>query len=63
MATKKKKAPAEHKIVKRGDGRWAVQLRGGGKFLKGEEKVKVLAAAGLIKLTAKKAEAATEEKA
>ena len=49
----KKSARKEHKIIKRKDGRFAVQVRGG-KSVNGEEKIKVLAEAGLIKAPAKK---------
>ena len=53
----------EYSILKRGDGRYAV--RGVGRaFVHGEEKVKILEAAGLITLSPKKApepEPAAEE--
>jgi|GEM_PF-1576951 len=48
------------KIFKRGDGRWAVQSRGG-KTINGAEKQKILAEAGKIPvMKAKKKEEAAE---
>jgi hypothetical protein len=58
MATKKasKAAGPEHKIVKRGDGRWAVRLKGG-KYINGADKQKILAQAGKITLPKSKPKA------
>ena len=58
MATKTaKKTKDSVKVFKKRNGRWSVK-GANGKFINGDEKVKVLAAKGLIKLTKKKEEAA-----
>jgi hypothetical protein len=60
MATKTaKKTKDSVKIIKKRNGRWSVK-GANGKFINGEEKVKVLAAKGLVKLLKKKDAAAAE---
>ncbi len=44
---KKKAAVANHRIVKRDDGRWTVMKRGGG-TINGADKAKILVEAGKI---------------
>lgn len=61
---KKKATKTGTKFIKRRDGRYTVQV--GGKTVNGEEKAKLLAEKGLIKLTApskKEEEAPAEETA
>jgi hypothetical protein len=58
MATKPAKKTKETiKLVKKRNGRWSVK-GANGKFINGEEKVKVLAAKGLVKVMKKKEGAA-----
>jgi hypothetical protein len=58
MATKTaKKTKEEVKLVKKRNGRWSVKGTNG-KYINGEEKVKVLAAKGLVKVMKKKEGAA-----
>ncbi len=54
----KTKAKKDYKVVKKRSGRYAVVK--GGKYVNGEDKVKILSAEGLIKLTAPKAPEASE---
>jgi membrane-bound ClpP family serine protease len=58
MATKAaKKVKESFKVVKKRNGRWSVKGNNG-KFINGEEKVKILAAKGLVKVLKKKEGAA-----
>jgi hypothetical protein len=58
MATKTAKKTKESiRLIKKRSGRWSVK-GANGKFINGEEKVKVLAAKGLIKVLKKKEGAA-----
>jgi hypothetical protein len=58
MATKTAKKTKEAvKLVKKRNGRWSVK-GANGKYINGEEKVKVLAAKGLVKVLKKKEGAA-----
>ena len=58
MATKTAKKTKETvKLVKKRNGRWSVK-GANGKYINGEEKVKVLAAKGLVKVMKKKEGAA-----
>lgn len=54
-----KKTREAFKVIKKRSGRWSVKGNNG-KFINGEEKVKILVAKGLVKETKKKAEAAAE---
>ena len=56
------KKASNHKIVKRGDGRYEVRVRGG-KRINGLEKTKILIDAGLVKMKIKAPAAAEEPKA
>lgn len=58
MATKAaKKTKEAFKLVKKRSGRWSVK-GANGKFINGEEKVKILASKGLVKVLKKKEGAA-----
>jgi predicted RNA-binding protein len=58
MATKTaKKVKDGYKLVQKRNGRWSVQVTTG-KFINGEEKVKILVAKGLVKVLKKKEGAA-----
>ena len=60
MATKKAAKTKEAvKLIKKRNGRWSVK-GANGKFVNGEEKVKVLQAKGLVKVLKKKEAAAAE---
>lgn len=54
------KKAAEYTVLKRRDGRYAVQGNDG-KFINAEEKIKILIAEGLVKAPEPKAEPAAEE--